>query len=205
MPVCHESFSKKALKILEKRGFKVIFKDHCVEVTKLGVVCTSGKTIKSRAVIWTSGVLPSEVTMTPELPRQKGRITVENSLNIKDFPEVFVLGDLAAIADKKFGLLPTSAQVAAEEGKFVGKNIARLISGRPLKSFRYFHNGDLVSIGKWRALAQIGEGFIKFDGPIAWLLWRFNYLTKMPGIAKKIRLFFDWVLYFASKRDISEI
>ncbi len=205
LSVFHPQFSGKSFKILEKKGFTVIFKDPCVEVTELGIVCASGKIIKSRTVIWTSGVLPSPVVTTPELPRQKGRIVVESSLNLKDFPEVFVVGDLAAFADKKFGLLPTSAQVAAGEGNFVGKNIACLISGRPLKSFHYFHKGDLVSIGKWRALAQIGPGFIKFDGPIAWLIWRFNYLIQMPGFVKKIRLFFDWILYFISKRDISEL
>ena len=205
LSIFHPSFAEKALKILESKGFKIIFKDPCAEITARGIVCASGKTIKSRTVIWTSGVLPSPIITTPELPRQKDRIIVEPFLNLKDFPEVFVLGDQAAVADKKFGLLPTSAQAAAEEGNFVGKNIARLILGQPLKSFQYFHKGDLVSIGKWKALAQIGTGFLKFDGPIAWLMWRFNYLTKMPGMAKKIRLFFDWILYFVSKRDTSEI
>ncbi|MBI2446490.1 MAG: NAD(P)/FAD-dependent oxidoreductase [Parcubacteria group bacterium] len=205
LSIFHQSFSEKVLKILESKGFKIIFKDPCAEVTEQGIVCASGKTIKSRTVIWTSGVSPSPIITTPDIPRQKGRIVVEPSLNLKDFPEVFVLGDQAAVADKKFGLLPTSAQVAAEEGNFVGKNIARLILGQPLKHFQYFHKGDLVSIGKWKALAQMGSGFLKFDGPVAWLIWRFNYLTKMPGTAKKIRLFFDWILYFASKRDISEI
>ena len=203
--VFHPKFSGKALEILNKKGFKVILKDSCIEVTEQGIVCASGKIIKSRTVIWTSGISPSPMVTTPELSRQKGRIIVEPSLNIKYFPEVFVLGDQAAVADKRFGLLPTSAQAAAEEGNFVGQNIARLILGQPLKPFKYFHKGDLVSIGKWKALAQIGSGFLKFDGPIAWLIWRFNYLTKMPGAAKKIRLFFDWILYFASKRDISEI
>lgn len=206
LSIFHPKFSEKALKILENKGFKIIFKDPCAEVSKEGIVCASGKTLKSRTVIWTSGVSPSPIFITPELFCQKGRIIVEPSLNLKDFPEVFVLGDLAAFADKKFGLLPTSAQVAAEEGNFVGKNITRLISNKPLQSFHYFHKGDLVSIGKWRALAQIGgSGFLKFDGPIAWLIWRFNYLFKMPGFAKKARLFFDWILYFVSKRDISEI
>ncbi|MDO8574923.1 MAG: NAD(P)/FAD-dependent oxidoreductase [bacterium] len=205
LSIFHPKFSEKAFKILEKKGFTVIFKDPCAEVTAQSIICASGKIIKSRTVIWTSGVLPSPTVTTPELSRQKGRIIVEPSLNLKDFPEVFVLGDSAAVTDKKFGLLPTSAQVAAEEGSFAGKNVARLISGLPLRSFQYFHKGDLVSIGKWRALAQIGSGFIKFDGPAAWLIWRFNYLTKMPGTAKKIRLFFDWILYLVSKRDISEI
>ena len=205
LPIFHPNFAKKALKILENKGFKIIFKDPCAKVTEQGIVCVSNKEIKSRTVIWTSGVLPSQIAMTPELSRQKGRIVVESSLNLKDFPEVFILGDSAAVSDKKFGILPTSAQVAMEEGSFVGKNIARLILGQPLKPFVYFHKGDLVSIGKWKALAQIRSGFIKFGGPIAWIIWRFNYLTKMPGFTKKIRIFFDWILYFTSKRDISEI
>lgn len=205
LSVFHSKFSEKALKILEKKGFQVIFKDPCVEVTEEGIICASGKAIKSRTVIWTSGVLPSVVVTTPELPRQKGRIIVELSLNIEDFPEVFVLGDLAAALDKKLGLLPTSAQVATEQGNFIGENISRLISNRPLKKFKYFHKGDLVSLGKWKAFAQIGNSFIRFSGPLAWLIWRFNYLVQMPGFAKKVRLFFDWILYFVSKRDISEI
>lgn len=205
IPLFNQDFSKKALKIMEKRGFKVIFKDPCAKVTESEIVCASGKLIKSRTIIWTSGVLPSPIVTTPELLRQKNRIVALPSLNIKDFPEVFILGDLAAVSDKKFGLLPTSAQVAAEEGNFIGKNIALSISGQTLKSFSYFHKGDLISLGKWQALAQVGTGFLKFSGPIAWLIWRFNYLLKMPGFAKKIRLFFDWILYFVSQRDISEI
>lgn len=204
--IFHPRFSKKALKILKNKGFKVIFKDPCAKVTEQEIICVSGKEIKSRTVIWTSGVLPSQLPMTPEPFRQKDRIVVEPPLNLKDFPEVFVLGDQAAVSDKKFGILPTSAQVAANEGSFVGKNIALLIFNKPLKSFHYFHKGDLISIGKWKALAQIGgSGFIRFSGPIAWLIWRFNYLAQMPGLSKKIRLFFDWILYFVSKRDISEI
>jgi len=205
LSVFHPKFSKKALEILNKKGFKVIFEDPCSKVDSNGIVLASSIEIKSRTVIWTSGVLSSQVIITPELERQKGRIVVEPELNLKNFPEVFVLGDQAALADKKFGLLPTSAQVAAEQGKFVGKNIARLISGKTLFKFCYFHRGDLVSIGKWCALAQIGKNFLRFSGPVAWLLWRFNYLSKMPGFSKKTRLFFDWLLYFVSKRDISEI
>lgn len=205
LPIFHENFSKKALQIFEKKGFKVFFKDPAAKIDSNGVTLVSLKMIKSRTVIWTSGILPSQITVTPEIPRQKGRIVVEASLNLKDFPEVFILGDLAAVSDKKFGLLPTSAQVAEKEGSFIGKNIALLISGQPLKPFVYFHKGDLVSIGKWRALAQIGSGFIRFNGFAAWILWRFNYLSKMPGFSKKVRLFFDWILYFISKRDISEI
>lgn len=205
LSIFHSKFSEKALEVLQKKGFKILFKNPCVKVTERGMTCASGENLKSRTVVWTSGVLPSQLTMTPEPVRQKARVLVEPSLNLKDFPEVFVLGDQAAVSDKKFGILPTSAQVATDEGNFVGKNIARLISGKPLQSFHYRHKGDLVSIGKWRALAQLGSGFIKFDGPLAWLIWRFNYLTKMPGFSKKVRIFFDWILYFVSKRDISEI
>ena len=205
LPVFHSKFSEKALSILIKKGFKVIFKDPCAKIDSNGITCASLRTIKSRTVILTSGVLPSPVAIVPKPECQKDRIVVELSLNMKSFPEVFVLGDLAAVADKKFGILPTSAQVATEEGLFVGKNIARLISGKTLLKFHYFHKGDLVSVGKWKALAQIGGSFWRFSGPTAWLIFRLNYLTKMPGLVKKIRLFFDWILYFVSRRDTSEI
>ncbi|KKS44354.1 MAG: NADH dehydrogenase (Ubiquinone) [Candidatus Azambacteria bacterium GW2011_GWA2_42_9] len=205
LPIFHPKFSKKALKILETKGFKIMFKDPCVQVTPQGIVCASKNSVKSQTVIWTSGVLPSQIVITPEIERQKGRIAVQETLNVKDFPEVFILGDQAAFLDKRFGLLPTSAQVAAEQGNFIGENINRLISNRPLKKFKYFHKGDLVSLGKWKAFAQIGGSFIRFGGPLAWLIWRFNYLTQMPGGFKKVRLFFDWLLYLVGKRDISEI
>lgn len=205
LPVFHPKFSEKAFKILKNKGFKIIFKDPCDKVTPEGIVCVSNSSIKSKTVIWTSGVSPSQIVVTPEIERQKGRIVVGETLSIKEFPEVFVLGDLAAVADEKFGMLPTSAQVAVEQGNFVGKNIGKLISNKPLEKFKYFHKGDLVSLGKWKAFAQIGNSFIRFAGPLAWLIWRFNYLTKMPGGWKKIRLFFDWLFYLVGKRDISEI
>ncbi|MDO8676091.1 MAG: NAD(P)/FAD-dependent oxidoreductase [Candidatus Azambacteria bacterium] len=205
LSVFHPAFSEKALKILIKKGFKVIFKDPCAKIDSNSVTCVSLNTIKSRTVIWTSGVLPSQIAITPEPERQKGRIVVEPALNLKNFPEVFILGDQAAVADKNFGILPTSAQVATEEGWFVGKNVERFISKKPLKDFHYKHRGDLVSVGKRRAFAQIGRSFLRFDGFAAWFIWRLNYLTKMPGFSKKIRLFFDWLLYIVSKRDIAEI
>ena len=205
LSVFHPSFSKKALKILVKKGFKVIFKDPCAKVGAEDITCVSTNLIKSRTVIWAPGVTPSPMPMAPEMEKQKGRVVVEPPLNLKNFPEVFVLGDQAACADKRFGILLMLAQVAAEQGKFVGKNIAGLIAGKPLQAFNYRHKGNLISFGKWKARAHIGNTFIRFGGPAAWLAWRFNYLTKMPGTAKKFRLFFDWLLYLASKRDISEI
>ncbi len=203
LPAFHHSFSKKALNILQKKGFKVFFGDPCASVSPEFITCVSANAIKSRTVIWTSGVLPSAVPFIPEQEKQKNRVLIQSTLNIKDFPEVFVLGDQAAFPDPRFGLLPPTAQVALEQGKTAGKNIARLIEGKPPLPFNYVHRGDLVSVGKWKAFAQIGR--IRFGGPLGWLIWRFNYLLRMPRFAKKVRLFFDWILYFVSKRDISEI
>lgn len=206
LPSFHSDFSKKAQKILEKKGFKIIFKDPCARVTENNITCVSINAIKSQTVIWTSGVIPMAIAMTPEPEKQKGGIIVEKTLNLKNFPEVFVLGDQAAFADPRFGLLPSTAQVALEQGNAAGKNLARFIEGKPLLPFHYVHRGDLVSIGKWKAFADVGrQGGIRFSGPIAWLIWRFNYLLRMPRFSKKVRLFFDWLLYLVSKRDIAEI
>ncbi|OGD30418.1 hypothetical protein A2833_03490 [Candidatus Azambacteria bacterium RIFCSPHIGHO2_01_FULL_44_55] len=203
LPVFHKNFSDAALKILKKRGFKVFFSDPCARVSEEGITCVLTSTIKSKTVIWTSGIMPSTIPFIPEQEKQKGRILIQPVLNIKDFPEVFILGDQAAFPDQRFGLLPPTAQVAMEQGNFVGKNLARLITGKPLLPFHYFHKGELVSFSKWKAFAQIGQ--VRFGGPAAWLVWRFNYLFRMPTFSKKVRLFFDWILYLVSKRDIAEI
>ena len=203
LPMFNPDFSKKALEILKEKGFKVIFGDPCASISEDGIICVSTSSLKSKTIIWSSGVLPEFIPIIPEPEKQKGRILVESSLNLKEFPEVFILGDQAAFPDSRFGLLPPTAQVAIEQGNFVGKNLARLISQKPLLPFHYFHKGNLVSIGKWKAFAEIGK--VNFDGPAAWFIWRFNYLFRMPRFAKKARLFFDWILYLFSKRDISEI
>lgn len=203
LPAFHQNFSDKTLKILQKMGFKVLFGDPCAKVSSENITCISTNTIRSKTVIWTSGILPSAIPFVPEQEKQKGRILIQPVLNIKDYPEVFVLGDQAAFPDQRFGLLPPTAQVALEEGKTAGENLARLIEGKSLLPFNYVHKGDLVSVGKWKAFAQIGK--VWFGGPAAWLLWRFNYLFRMPTFSKKVRLFFDWILYLVSKRNIAEI
>lgn len=206
LPTFHKSFSRKALKILKKKGFKILFGDPCAKVSEYGIDCVSANTIKSKTIIWTSGILPSAIPLIPGVEKQKGRILIEPVLNLKNFPEVFILGDQAAFPDSRFGLLPPTAQVAMEQGRHAGKNLARLIGGKPMLPFHYFHKGDLVSIGKWKAFADIGrQGGLRFSGPIAWLIWRLNYLIRMPRFSKKARLFFDWILYFISRRDIAEI
>src|SRR3989344_1050662 len=88
LPIFHPKFCEKALKILNEKGFKVIFKDPAVKIDSNGVTCASLNTIKSRTIIWTSGVLPSQIAITPEPERQKSRIIVEPPLNMKNFPEV---------------------------------------------------------------------------------------------------------------------
>lgn len=202
----HSSFSQKAFNILKKKGFKIIFNDSCVKVSEEGITCASANDIKSKTIIWASGVLPAVVPIDPGPEKQKERVLIEPALSLKDFPEVFILGDFAAFPDSRFGLLPATAQVATEEGCHVGKNINRLIKGQSLLPFHYVHKGDMVSIGKWKALADIGRvGGLRFSGPVAWLIWRFNYLFRMPTFSKKVRLFFDWILYFISRRDMSEI
>lgn len=199
-------FSSKArhqsLRALKRLGVEVRFNQEVSDVTEEGVCLVSGETIPTNTPIWVAGVKPTTIETDEEIQRTNdGRICVEPTLQLPNYPNVFVMGDLAAALDQSGNPLPMLAQVADRQAKTVSKNIALLLEDQPPQAFTYHHRGSLVSVGEWMAIAEFGN--ISLSGPLIWLLWRTIYLAKLITWPKRIQVAMDWFVNLFLPRDIS--
>jgi len=170
-------------------------------VTDLGddFVELGEETISTRTVLWAAGVRANPLAAHLGVPLDKaGRVWVEDDLSTPDRHEVFVVGDL--IAKTQNGKpLPGVAQLAIQSGRHAAKNIRLSIDGRPRLPFRYVDKGSMATIGRHRAVAQIG-GF-NSSGIVAWWLWLTVHLLSLVGFRSRIAVLMEWALsYFTWQR-----
>lgn len=193
-----------ALNVLAQSGVKVKVSTGVTEVTKDGVVLDNGTLLPVAHVIWTAGVKPHSALLADPVPLDKGgRVIVNRSLQVEGIPDMFVIGDIASFTQTTDEHpLPMLAQVAVKQGIHTGYNIKRLVEGSSLLPFVYTSQGSLVSLGQWRAVADI-HGF-RFSGPVAWFMWRTIYLFKFLSGSKKVKIVADWTMNIFYPRDITK-
>ncbi|MBI2482460.1 MAG: NAD(P)/FAD-dependent oxidoreductase [Candidatus Vogelbacteria bacterium] len=194
------------LRALKHKEVSVRFNTVVAEVTKDFIKTTKGEILPTHTVAWTAGIkphLPLFESMVPPKTAEDGRLMVNSWLQLEGYEKVFVVGDIALVVDlaSPHDHLPALAQVATKEAVAVAKNIKRLYDHRPLKLFRYYQTGTLVSAGEWWALGEIGGVF--FEGRLAWLLWRAVYWWKLPSAVKKLQVLLDWIIDLGLPRDLS--
>ena len=119
-----------------------------------------------------------------------GRIEVEPDLSIRGHPEVFAVGDAAAVKRDDGTLVPGVAPAAMQEGVHAANNILATIGGRPRSAFRYRNKGDLATIGRHRAIADFG--FLRVTGYPAWLLWLFVHILYLAGFRNRLSVLIEW-------------
>lgn len=202
LPIFKEKNSRKAHYRLEKLGVEILTNTKVTSVTSEGVCLDNGRVIPSHSVIWASGIKARGSQFFSEEMLHKSRVKVKSTLQLFDHPEVFVLGDLAAVMEGN-GPHPQTAQVAFEQAKVVGENMTNLINYEPLKAFHYKHKGDLVVVGNNWAIAEI-KG-IAFTGFPAWWLRRIIYLQGLFSWSDRIRTIFDWIMNLFTKRDTTRL
>ena len=158
--------------------------------------------ITTETLVWTAGAAPSPLLQELAIERDKrGAVVVENTLAVKGSAGVWALGDCAVVPDAKTGKpCPPTAQFAIREACTLSRNIRAAIKGEPLKSFHFDSLGTLCVVGHHTACAEI-KGF-KFSGFFAWFLWRTLYLSKLPGLERKVRVVSDWTIELFFPRDI---
>lgn len=204
LPMFSLPLRKKSLEILRKKGIRVFMSTEVVAVDEQGVHCKNGNLIETASAIWTAGIQPVQVNLQGEIVKNKnGTIPVETTLNMKDYPEVFVLGDMAGYIDPQTQKsLPALAQVAVKEADCVANNIIALIEGKLLQPLVYHHKGSFVSLGQWMAMGELSH--FSFTGHLAWWLWRTIYLSKLISWQKKLKVALNWSVNLFSPRDISK-
>jgi NADH:ubiquinone reductase (H+-translocating) len=165
---------------------------------------SDGTSIPASTLIWTAGVKPNQVIAQLPWHKERGRLLVNDFLQIPGVPGVWAAGDCAAVPDgtsEKFH--PPTAQHGLRQGLVVAKNIEAAILGRLPKPFVFKTLGQLASIGHRAGVAMVFG--IKFSGFIAWCLWRMVYLLKLPRLAKKLRVISGWALDLLFSKEIEQI
>jgi NADH dehydrogenase len=127
-----------------------------------------------------------------------GRVWVEDDLSVPDRRELFVVGDLIA-KTQNGNPLPGVAQLAVQSGRHVAKNIRCDLAGRPRLRFRYVDKGSMATIGRHRAVAQLGR--FKFSGIVAWWLWLMVHVLSLVGFRSRLSVLIEWAFaYFTWQR-----
>jgi NADH dehydrogenase len=190
LPSFAEQLAAKAAAHLAKLGVKVITGAMVEQIDERGVI-VGGNRIESSTVLWTAGVAPSPlVQMLGVETDRAGRACVGPQLNLPDSPTVFVVGDAATLVQDGRPL-PGVAQVAIQQGRYVGRLIAQEIRGGTLpRAFRYFDKGNIAVVGKNFAVMESGR--LRLTGLLAWLVWAFVHLMFLPQLQNQRRVQNQW-------------
>ena len=205
LPVYHHSLSANAAKALAQLGVEVRTGIRVTDVQPDGVTVSSGEAtefIQARTVLWTAGVKASTLGQKVaaatgvELDRG-GRVVVEPDLSVPGHPEIFVIGDLANYAYQTGAPLPGVAQVAIQEGRYVARVIQKRQQGSKLPAFHYRDRGNMATIGRGAAIAEIGR--LRLSGWAAWPLWLLIHLMYQADVENRVLVFVQWLWNYVTR------
>lgn len=201
------SFTKKqssrATRDLEKLGVQVWTSSRVTAIDASGIEVGSEK-IETGTVLWAAGITAPELNRKLGVPlNSDGRIHVSGDLSIPDHPHVFVAGDQACAKDKKGNPLPCLSPVAIQQGEHIAENILGDLSGTPRKRFNYFNKGQMATIGRSKAIADLG--LFRMEGSLAWLTWLFVHIYFIVGFNNRLSIFSKWVFAYISNKKGARI
>jgi NADH dehydrogenase len=186
---------------LAQRGVEIRTQTRVTAVTEHEVTLSDGTTIPTSTVVWTAGTSPNVLLAALPCAKERGRVLVNEYLEVPEWPGVWSLGDCALVPDRRTGTYyPPTAQHAIREGKVLAHNLVATIRGGQKKPFVFKTLGQLAAIGKRTGVANIFG--INFSGFLAWWLWRTIYLSKLPRLEKKLRVMLDWTLDLLFSKDL---
>jgi len=190
------SSSRHALTSLRRRGVEVRLGVGVDHVEPTSVHLTDGAILDAHTLIWATGVVASPLAalVGTEITRG-GRLVVNDDLSIPGHPEVFAIGDIAAARNRKGATLPQVAQPAIQGGHHVADQIRRRLEGKPTTTFRYLDKGNMATIGRLRAVADLPGG-IRLSGPVGWAAWLGLHLVYLMGFRNRANVFINWCWNF---------
>jgi NADH dehydrogenase len=204
LPEFDSSLGVYAAEKLSRHGVEVRLETAVTSISGRAVTLSDGTSINTRTLIWTAGTAPNPLVAALACPKEKGKLIVDENLEIPGRPGVWALGDCAAIRDRQSGkLYPPTAQHALRQGKVVAHNVIAALRGAAKKPFVFSTIGQLAAIGRRTGVANILG--VNFSGYIAWWMWRTIYLSKLPRLEKKVRVALGWSLDLFFSKDLVQL
>ncbi len=191
LPSFSPSLSTRTRRDLEKLGVKVLTDAAVQEIGPRAIFLKNGEKIPAEITIWAAGVQGQPLAEKLSLPLVSTRIEVEPTLQVKNYPHYWAVGDIAGVRDSVGRFLPMVAPVAMQEGAFVAKQIERMTRGKELLAFKYKDKGSMATIGRHKAVVEVKK--LKLVGAPAWFAWLFLHLFYLLGGRNKVLTMTDWM------------
>ena len=202
LPAFPPSLSAKAQRQLQRLGVLVRTGHAVTGVDERGVSIGADR-IAARTVLWAAGVAASPLGATLGVAVDRaGRVSVTTALTVPGHPEVFVVGDLAAVPEAT-GPVPAIAPAAKQMGHYAATAILAGLSGRRVGAFRYRHFGSLATIGRMAAVADFGR--VRVSGLLAWWIWLTAHIYFLIGFRNRLVVLIDWAEAYWSYRRSARI
>jgi NADH dehydrogenase len=196
-----EELSTFARRKLERLGVNV-WTNSVVTGISDGKVHLRGETIEAGTILWAAGVSASPLGRSLGVPLDRaGRVLVNDDLSVPGHPEIFVIGDLAALKGPDGKWLPGVAQVAIQQARHAADNLLRRMRGEPTRPFVYRDLGNLATIGRNSAIADL-RGW-ESKGFFAWLVWLFVHVMNLVGFRNRLSVLVQWAFsYLTYQRSV---
>jgi len=203
LPTFAESLSRRVTRRLTNLGVKVLTGVKVETVDAQGVVA-GGNRIRSATVLWTAGVAASPIPkMLGAQTDRAGRALVDPFLKVVDAPGVYVVGDAASVVQNEHPV-PGVAQAAIQQGRYVGRLIAKELKGRKVKRpFRYFDKGNMAVVGKNYAILE--RGGLRMSGILTWFVWAAIHILALPQLQNRLRVQSQWLWSYLTGQRSSRV
>jgi len=190
LPMFAEPLASRATRDLESVGVQVWTNSKVTSIDADGV-SVGDERVTAKTVLWAAGVRASELGgQLGAVTDRSGRVTVREDLSIEGHPEIFVAGDLAHVIGAGGNALPGIAPVALQQGRYIGKTILDELDGRARQPFRYLDKGQMATIGRSRAIVEMGG--LHLTGFVAWLAWLVIHIYYLSGFQNRLLVLIQW-------------
>ena len=204
LPELPPALGSAAARSLASRRVDVKLGARASEVTAMGVRLADGSFLDAGTVICTIGTRPNHLIEGLKLPMERGRIVVERDMSVPGTAGLWALGDCALVPNAHDGsFAPPTAQFAVREAQTLARNVLARLQGRPTSAFRHRSLGAMATIGHLKGVAQVLG--VPLTGIAAWFLWRAYYLSQMPTLGRKVRIFVEWTWGMFFRVDITHL
>ncbi|HEX5065172.1 MAG TPA: NAD(P)/FAD-dependent oxidoreductase [Myxococcota bacterium] len=198
LPSFAAELARRATRDLESLGVQVWTSSAVTGIDAAGVD-VGPERIQTATALWAAGVQPSPLAKSLGAPLDRvGRVQVEADLSVPGHPEIFAIGDMACARGEDGKPLPGLAPVAKQEGAHVARNIMRSLRGEPREPFRYRDRGQMATIGRSRAICDLGR--VRFAGFVAWLAWLVVHIYFLVGFKNRLFVVLSWAWSYLTFR-----